>query len=357
MLKRIHLLITAVCLLSIGVLAQIPAGYYNNASGKTGNELKAALYEIINDHTTVSYSGLWTAFKYTDKRTDDANKVWDMYSTCDFTFGSPDQDDGTLGTSECQKYNREHSFPKSWFGGEVSPMYTDLFHLVPTDKKVNSDRGDLPYGRVGSASYTSSNGSKIGTSNYPGYTSTVFEPTDEYKGDFARAYFYMATRYHNIIQNWSSPMLAGNQYPAYTTWVVNLLLEWNTSDPVSQKEIDRNNVIYTSYQHNRNPYIDHPEYAQLVWNPNGTNVTVTASITQISVYPNPASDILNVSLSYSGESTYYVSDISGRVVLNGALNHSTSTGTIDLNGISDGIYFLRVVGKQQNGIARFVVGK
>jgi endonuclease I len=354
MLKRIYLLIAAACLLSIGVLAQIPSGYYNTASGKTGNELKAALYEIIKGHTELTYTpGLWNAFAYTDKRSD--GKVWDMYSACDFTFVT-DQDPGSGGTSECQYYNREHSFPREWFGGAIAPMNTDLFHIYPTDKKVNSVRASYPFGSVGNASYTSGNGSKLGTSNYPGYTSTVFEPIDEYKGDFARSYFYMATRYHNIIQNWSSPMLAGNQYPAFTSWAVSILLEWNTNDPVSEKEINRNNVIHTSYQHNRNPYIDHPEYAQLVWNPNGTNVTIT-NIAQISVYPNPASETINVTLSYAGVSNYYVADISGRIVLNGELNHENSTGTISLNGLSEGIYFLRIIGNNQIGVVRFVVGK
>lgn len=355
MINRIFFFIATVCFFFTGALAQIPAGYYNTASGKTGAELKTALYEIINDHTELSYTpGLWNAFAYTDKRSD--GKVWDMYSACNFIFVT-NQDGGSGGTAECEFYNREHSFPREWFGGAVAPMNTDLFHIYPTDKKVNGVRASLPYGRVGTASYTSGNGSKMGTSNYPGYTSNVFEPIDEYKGDFARSYFYMATRYHNLIQNWSSPMLAGNQYPAFTSWAVNLLLEWNTSDPVSEKEINRNNVIYTSYQHNRNPYIDHPEYAQLVWNPDGTDVTVINSIAQISVYPNPASETINVTLSYSGISTYYVADISGRIVLNGVLNHENSTGAISLNGVSEGIYFLRIIGNNQSAVVRFVVAK
>ncbi len=358
MLKRIHLLITAVCLLSIGVLAQIPAGYYNNASGKTGNELKAALYEIINDHSTVSYSGLWTAFQQTDKKSN--GKVWDMYSDIsggtpayEFTFSS-DQCGSYGGEGDC--YNREHSFPKSWFN-DATPMYSDMFHLYPTDGYVNGKRSNYPFGRVGSASWTSTNGSKLGTSNYPGYSGTVFEPIDDYKGDFARSYFYMATRYHNVIQNWNSPMLAGNQYPAFTTWAVSLLLEWNTSDPVSQKEIDRNNKIYSNYQNNRNPFIDHPEYAQLVWNPNGNGVSVTNSIAQISVYPNPANESINVTLSYSGVSNYYIVDISGRIVLRGSINHPAAAGIINLNGVSNGIYFLQVVGQHKSSVVKFVIGK
>jgi endonuclease I len=358
MLKRIYLLITAVCLLSIGVLAQIPAGYYNTASGKTGNELKAALYEIINDHTAVSYAGLWTAFQQSDKKPN--GKVWDMYSDVpggtpayEYTFVS-DQCGNYSGESSC--YNREHSFPKSWFN-DATPMYSDMFHLYPTDGYVNGQRGNYPFGEVSSPTWTSTNGSKKGACSYPGYSGTVFEPIDEYKGDFARSYFYMVTRYHNVVQNWSTPMLNGTAYPAFSDWAINLLFEWHNADPVSQKEIDRNNKIYTSYQHNRNPFIDNSEYAQLVWNPNGTNVSVTISENQISVYPNPASDFINVSLHHSGVSTYYVADISGRIVLNGELNHENATGTISLNGVSNGIYFLQVVGQHKSSTIKFVIGK
>jgi endonuclease I len=274
-MKRFFLPFLFFLAFSISVFAQIPSGYYSDADGKTGVELKVALYYIIKDHTALSYTpGLWDAFQQTDKRPD--GKVWDMYSSCNFIFVT-NQDGGSGGTSECEFYNREHSFPREWFGGAVAPMNTDLFHIYPTDKKVNNVRASFPYGRVGNATYTSSNGSKLGTSNYPGYTGTVFEPIDEYKGDFARSYFYMVTRYHNVVQNWSSAMLANNQFPAFTTWALNLLMEWHEADPVSQKEIDRNNVIYSSYQGNRNPFIDHPEFADLIWNASSTEVNFTST--------------------------------------------------------------------------------
>ncbi len=257
-------------MLPFSLLAQ-PAGYYDGANGLSGEDLQLALHNIIDNHTVRTYENLWIDFQTTD---DKANgKVWDMYS--DVPGGTPayefefinDQCGNYTYEGDC--YNREHSFPKSWFN-DASPMYTDLFHLVPTDGKVNGERGNYPFGEVGTASWTSTNGSKLGTCNYPGYTGTVFEPIDAYKGDFARGYFYMATRYADVIAGWENyepngdAVLDGTSYPAYEEWFLNMLMEWHHADPVDQKEIDRNEAIY-NIQHNRNPYIDHPEYAELVW--------------------------------------------------------------------------------------------
>ena len=223
------------------------------------------MHNIIDNHTAISYDGLWTAFQTTDDNA--GGKVWDMYSNCTFTFGT--NQCGNY-TNECDCYNREHSFPKSWFN-DATPMYTDLFHLVPTDGKVNGARGNYPFGEVGVPTYTSGNGSKVGPCSYPGYTGVVFEPIDEYKGDFARNHFYMAVRYADLIANWHSndanaeAVLVATAYPAFESWYLQMLMAWHYADPVSQKETDRNNTVYTSYQHNRNPFIDHPEYANLIW--------------------------------------------------------------------------------------------
>lgn len=264
---RSGLLLTAF-LLSFALAAQPPANYYNTASGKSGAELKTALFTIIKGHTVIGYDNLWSYLQFTDSKPD--GKVWDMYSNCEFSF-STNQCGNYI--NECDCYNKEHSFPKSWFGGEVSPMFSDLFHIVPTDGKVNSIRENWPFGTVTSPTYTSGNGSKRGPNSYPGYTGTVFEPIDEYKGDFARNYFYMATRYEDKIASWvSNPgagaVLNGTVFPCYNEWFLNLLGEWHAADPVSQKEIDRNNAVY-GIQQNRNPYIDHPEYVYAVWGVGG----------------------------------------------------------------------------------------
>ncbi len=245
-------------------LGNIPAGYYDAASGKTGAELKTALYNIIKGHTVISYDGLWTAYQTTDVRSD--GKVWDMYSNCVFTFGS-DQCGNYSG--ECDCYNREHSMPKSWFN-DVAPMNSDAFMVVPTDGYVNGIRGNYAFGVVGTANYTSGNGCKRGDNVYPGYTGTVFEPADEFKGDFARIYFYMATRYENLIAGWENydndgdAMMDGSSFPCFEPWALSMLMEWSANDPVSPKEISRNNAVY-ALQNNRNPYVDHPEWVNTVW--------------------------------------------------------------------------------------------
>lgn len=234
--------------------------YYRNANGQKGKSLKTALFKIISNHKQLSYNNLWDAFKTTDKRAD--GKVWDMYSNAtSFTFGV---DQAGSYSDEGDKYNREHSFPKSWFG-DAKPMYTDLVHLVPTDGYVNGRRSNYPFGETNGGTYKSKNNfSKLGSCTYPGYTGIVFEPNDEYKGDFARIYFYMATCYEDKIAGWKSDMLGGNKYPAYKNWVVSMLLKWAKEDPVSQKEIDRNNAVYECQQ-NRNPYVDYPGLEQYVW--------------------------------------------------------------------------------------------
>ena len=249
---------------SFYLIAQAPANYYQSAIGKKERELKTALYNIVKDHTVLSYTpGLWNAYKDTDAKSD--GTVWDMYSSISrFTFGV-DQDSGSGGTTEGDKYNREHSFPQEWFNGK-SPMKTDLYHVYPTDKLVNNKRGSYPFGETNGESYKSAgNFSKLGRCTYPGYSGTVFEPNDEYKGDFARSYFYMVTCYEDKVSGWNSEMLNNTSYPAFTTWAMNLLLEWNRKDPVSKKETDRNNMVYSEYQNNRNPFIDYPQLAEHIW--------------------------------------------------------------------------------------------
>jgi endonuclease I len=264
------------------IFGQIPPGYYDSANGLQGFTLKTALHNIIKDHNPRTYANLWTDFQSTDKKPN--GKVWDMYS--DNPSGTPPYE-FTFVTNQCGNYNsendcynREHSMPASWFN-DGSPMYTDLFHLYPTDGWVNNKRSNYPFGRVGSTTWTSMNGSKLGSSNYPGFTGTVFEPIDAYKGDFARTYFYMATRYQNVIANWASnspeagQVFVGNNTTVFKTWVVDLLLEWHEADPVSTKEINRNNAVY-QIQNNRNPFIDYPEWVNYIW---GGNIVHVTSIT------------------------------------------------------------------------------
>lgn len=263
-MKNFKNIFAALLALSIvfGVRAAAPSGYYSSAEGKSGKALLEQLCTIINSHTVISYKGLWEAFKTTDLKAN--GKIWDMYSTKEFS--TTEQCGNYTAIGDC--YNREHSFPKSWFN-DASPMYSDLFHLYPTDGRVNNQRGNYPFGECANGERVpSKNGvnalGKKGTSTYPGYTGTVWEPDDEYKGDFARTYFYMAACYNNKIASWNSDMLAGNSYPAYTTWAINMLIKWHEQDPVSEKETKRNDAVY-SLQKNRNPFIDYPELVDYIW--------------------------------------------------------------------------------------------
>ena len=263
---RFILLLATTVLAAQSLLAAEPTNYYKNAMGKSDEALMKALRDIIREHKEVTYSsGLLNAFRIAD--TDDEGYIIDIYSNIRYK----PSDSGSSASHIGEGYNREHSFPRSWFGGQVDPMNTDVFHIYPTDIKVNSQRGNYPYGvcangtRLTYGDYVAKG--KLGPSTYPGYTGTVFEPDDEYKGDLARSYFYMVTCYKNELPSWpGSPQLdyRTNKYKAFSTWTINMLMEWTRLDPVSEKEIKRNEAIY-GIQGNRNPFIDHPELAEYIW--------------------------------------------------------------------------------------------
>lgn len=250
-------------LCGIIINATIPTGYYNSAEGKNKGALLEALELIVGEHKTLGYGDLWDLYYESDVTSE--GYIWDMYSTSKYTPGR-NQCGSYSKIGDC--YNREHSFPKSWFD-DRSPMYSDAFHIYPTDGKVNGQRSNYPFGECANGSYVSSSGGvkalgRLGSSTFSGYSGTVFEPDDQYKGDFARSYFYMAAAYNSYIDDWSSAQLAGNSYPCFSDWSVNLLMKWHREDPVSEKEINRNEVVYR-WQGNRNPFIDHPELAEYVW--------------------------------------------------------------------------------------------
>jgi endonuclease I len=291
----------SILFLSLTVYAEIPAGYYDTATG-SGYSLKTQLHNIIDDHTSVSYTpGVWNAFTTIeiDNYYENDGSPLDVYSEDPNSIDPynwsmvADQCGSYTGEGSC--YNREHSFPKSWFN-DAAPMYTDIHHLYLTDGYVNGKRSNWPFGEVGSATWTSLNGSKVGSCDYPGYSGTVFEPIDEFKGDFARTYFYMATRYEDIISGWSSTVLDGSSDKVYVDWHLNMLMEWHVNDPVSQKEIDRNNGVYT-IQNNRNPFIDHPEYAAIIWQGAAPVPSINFVTTSQQIEENVGTLTLNLSIS------------------------------------------------------------
>ena len=252
-----------------------PFAYYQKANGKKGAQLKTALCGIIYNRTKESYDGLLEAYKKSDVRSD--GKIWDMYSN--ITKYTPGNTGGN--SKEGAGYNREHSFPASWFG-DKNPMNSDLNHVYPTDAYINNMRSNMPFGETKNPTKTSANGfSKVGPCSYPGYSGKVFEPNDEYKGDFARTYFYMVTCYEEKLSDWyknnsSTPVTAvldGKAYPGLKAWQLEMLMKWAKNDPVSEKEIARNNAVY-EYQTNRNPFIDYPGLEEYIW---GTMTTTAFS--------------------------------------------------------------------------------
>jgi|WetSurMetagenome_2_1015567.scaffolds.fasta_scaffold00037_1 endonuclease I len=346
-LKNLKYYIFSTYLFLVSAILQAqPAGYYDSATGLNGTALQQALHDIIDNHTSCTYADLWTYFQSTDKRSD--GKVWDMYS--DIPSGTPAYSYVFI-TNQCGNYNsegdcynREHSFPKSWFGGEILPMYTDMFHLYPTDGYVNNRRDNYPYGVTSSPTWTSTNGSRLGPSSYPGYTGIVFEPVNAYKGDLARTYFYMAVRYYGEDDSWpGSDMVTGSQPKA---WALKMLLEWDIADPVSQKERDRNNTVY-GIQGNRNPFIDNTSFAGLIWgSQTGTEESVLKD-ESVRIWPVPAVSTATIDIphDFAGEYKIRIVDITGKVIMD-----KTASGSpvmMDVTGFENGYYILLVTIKNK----------
>lgn len=337
--------------------AQIPPGYYNAASGLSGNALKTALHNIIKNHNSISYNNLWTAYKKTDAKA--SGKVWDIYS--DIPSGTPpyqfsfvtDQCGNYSTEGDC--YNREHSWPQSWFNSVNGPV-SDLFHIYPTDGKVNGERGNYPYGNVAAASWTSLNGGKLGLCADPGYSQTAFEPIDAYKGDLARSYFYMSTRYMTEDAGWTSSVATNKS--TILPWEVNVLLQWHHLDPVSAKEIARNDSIYYRFQNNRNPYIDHPEWADSIWKVTvfpSTSVEELVGKQAFSLHPNPAEDLVQIAnLSGTAQDIrLVVSSLNGTVVYREE-KRLFETLEIDCSSWARGIYTVSLASEHGVSHLRFV---
>lgn len=282
----LNLLLLAVALMGLQASAALPANYYNTALGKSDQQLMSSLHEIINGHYMIYYNKLWEKFKTTDCN---GTTIIDRYSDSQFTY-STDQCGSYSGIGVC--YNREHSVPNSWWGGGSSDqdtMYTDLYHMYPVDGWVNNERGNYPYGDC--ANGTPKGTGKLGRCTHSGYTGTVFEVADEYKGDFARTYFYMVVRYMDRVGSWTlsygNAVFTNSSYQHLTPWAISQLLEWHRNDPVSTLESNRNEAVY-GIQHNRNPFIDHPELAEFLWG-NKTGMAWTGSASTDPVLSSPVS--------------------------------------------------------------------
>ena len=347
------------------VKAQAPANYYANTQGKSGYELKTELHLIITqNHFAQPYGAIWSFFEEHDVKPD--GTVWDIFSDCDFNFGHPDnggnQDNGFGGNIECEYFNREHSFPRSWFGGNIDPMYTDIIHIYPADKMVNNTRAAYVFANVDNPTFTSENGSKLGPSATPGLNATAFEMPDDLKGDLARTYFYMATRYEDQIANWvgNNPngdlLLNGTSDQAFHDWAIDLLYEWHINDPVDQKEIDRNNAAF-EFQGNRNPFVDNPDFVCAIWDVDEENCTFSTPTfnlkESISIYPNPVTGPkVNISTQVKVDALEIYS-ITGKLVQK--IKPQNNQLNFEVNHLKSGIYLLKVNSHQQSSTHKIIV--
>ena len=257
-MKRI---LTQILLLLFVTTAIAQADYYTSIDNtKGGATLKTALYNLIKDHKQISYgsgsSSTWGAFYTTDAVIENGQRrVLDMYSSEKRYFGSKGDAVGGM--------NIEHSVAKSWWGGTKNNAYCDLHHLNPSDQTANSRKSNYPLGELTSVSWD--NGvTYVGKANIDGSSQNAYEPCDEYKGDFARVFMYMFTCYQDLTWEYTWMNYEKSAYPTLKPWAVKLLLKWHKQDPVSEKEVNRNNAVY-AIQGNRNPYIDYPQLADYVW--------------------------------------------------------------------------------------------
>ncbi|MFV0305668.1 MAG: endonuclease [Moheibacter sp.] len=340
-----------ILMFSVVACAQVPNGYYDDAEGLEGYELKTALKNIIDGHSVLSYGSLDNYYIQMDKDLyyeNDATLL-DIYSerptsTDAYNYGFGESDQCGNYNSEADCWNKEHIFPQGFFNQQL-PMRSDLHQVLPTDGYVNNRRSNYPFGEVGSTSWTSTNGSKVGNSVTPGFTGTVFEPIDEFKGDIARILLYFATRYENEVTSgsWDNPdssvsnPLNGTNDQVYEDWYIDLLLSWNEQDPVSDKEIFRNNKVH-DIQGNRNPFVDHPEWVNKIWNP-GMSVNDVSTDLNISLYPNPVKNSLNIQSDEKIEKIEVYS-ISGKKVQSGKPN--TTDVEINVSNYAVGTYMIKL---------------
>jgi len=357
-MSRFKFLFLFTILIPLFVEAQPPSSYYASADGLAGFALKTELKEIIDDiddgngssfHVDQGYGGLWDAYQnqnsgdldlYNSYEND--NSILDIYSE------NPDGSDPynfTPGNDQCGNYqsegdcyNREHTVPQSFFNSG-DPMRNDYHSTFPTDGKVNNFRGSLPFGEVGNPSNTTANGSKIGNSSSAGYSGVVFEPIDEFKGDIARALFYFATRYEDQLNNssWENPsdnFLSDDKHQFYDQWLIDVLLNWHQQDPVSQKEMDRNNNGFL-HQGNRNPFVDNPNYALAIWDED-FGAEEFSSI-DFNIANNPVTNgKLSLNFNESTQGTLYLYDISGKLIKRFQVDDKSETFYV--NFIANGVY-------------------
>lgn len=257
--------------------ADIPAGYYDNIDGKQDSVLKSELSLIIRGGTRYEYGvttyhstddpegqwhagdlkayGTWQALPFTDNHPDGI--VWDMYSNCVRYYPKK------LGNSGCS-LNIEHCLPKSWWGGEVNEAYKDLYNLNPSDQRANNQKSNFAPGHVQQGDKFDNGSFRMDSKTKSQYNYICWEPAAEYRGDFARTYFYMATAYEYLDWTAYTDYISKNSYVMFSEEIIQVLLDWHRADPVSDKEVCRADKI-SDIQGNRNAFIDYPDLVEYIW--------------------------------------------------------------------------------------------
>ena len=344
--------------LTWSVSGAIPDGYYSNLEGKTTADLKTAAFLDIKTHVALNYDDLWTYFPQTDYLPSDPTEIWDMYSNKIVLFTAHSSID------------KEHCVPNSWWGGPTVDneyAYGDLMNLYPANNSINRSKGDNPLSEVGATTAAGNNGvSKSGTSITVGYNGSGFEPADIYKGDFARTYFYMATCYQDYT-SWKSDdtgqfEITGGVYPSFQPWAIPLLLKWSRMDPVSDKEIARNEVVY-KLQHNRNPFIDYPQLVEYIWGNMKDSVfsfkarTVPTAVSnpvthKLSISPIPAKDRVQLTFDGSGSTYHYsIYSMTGAVVASG----NTAEQSLSVSDLPGGVYSCVIETGSEKLVSKLIV--
>lgn len=353
-------------------LAQIPNGYYNSATG-TSYALKTQLHNIIKNFDAQSYNALRDLYASNDSRNgfkdkyyESDNTILDIYSenpdgNDPYNF-SPTESMGS-GPNEGDAMNREHLIPQSYFSEDL-PMRADAFHVWPTDSKVNGWRGNYAFGEIinpDNAVPCNSGASNLPCKSQNGtlkgkYTEnttiTVMEPIDEFKGDVARAFFYFVTCYENRMSNFYNSsgnsevkaMFDGTNNKVFNDKFLQTLAEWHIMDPVSQREQDINNLIYYQHQSNRNPYIDHPEWVQSVW-----NITMDSDDfnfqerNDVSVYTSGKTAVVRLENDTKSIENVSVFDMNGKLIQ--TQKNTSNQIEVKVQISQKGIYILKTEGK------------
>jgi len=369
MMKYKFFLLIALCFSFGFAQSDIPSDYYNSAEGLTGYQLKTELKNIIsNGHISRTYgqlydgNGIEGSQGYIDTHSDlnvsGGSNYENDATLLDFYSENPDGSDPynyTHGSNQCGNqssegdcYNREHLVPQSAYDNISDiPMKTDIHHVVPSDGRVNSFRGSLPFGNVAVANWTSLNNSKRGSSAVAGYTGTVFEPIDEFKGDIARALLYFATRYESTVfesvdfEYTNFEMFNGTSNQVFYDWAIEMLLEWhNTIDPVDQRERERNEAAW-DFQGNANPFVDHPEFANMIWDPESLGL-MEATYNPIKIYPNPVKGA-SLFIDAQQPTTVECYNLTGQRILKATV--SPQNNAIEISQLNSGVYLLQLHNK------------